>query len=131
MVFTDVVTVYKRQEQQEEVNGIISTTYTWTRTVIEGVMWTDKSERVNNDGKISIAKYATITFPEGAFEKVDLLHTGEEDAIVYGEIEDEVTAAKGNRLSDLINKYPKSGRIKQVKDNSTRDYLKHIKVVVA
>lgn len=131
MIFTDAVTLYKKKEQQETVNGITSTTYSWTRTVVRGVMWVDKLERQNNDGKISIAKYATVTFPVGTYENLDFLHTSEEDAIVYGEITDEVTTTKGSRLSDLLTKYPKSGRIKQIKDNSTRDNLKNIKVVVA
>ena len=55
----------------------------------------------------------------------------EEDGIVFGAVEEVVTGEKGSRLSDLMKKYPKSGLIKSVNDNSNRDFLKNIKVVVA
>ena len=41
-----------------------------------------------------------------------------------------MTTVKGSRLSDLLAAHPKSGIIRSVNDNSNRDLLKNIKVVV-
>lgn len=93
-------------------------------------MWSDKSEKSNDGGKISVARYANITFPQGTFEGLDLNPGSEDDCIVYGEIDDEITGKRGQRVSDLLEKYPKSGRIKSVNDNSNRAFLRNIKVVI-
>lgn len=119
-LFTDTVTIYNKISETE-----------WKRTVIEGVQWSDKTEKQNNNGKISIARYASITFPEGTYDGVVLDSSREEDCIVYGAVEDVVEDVKGKRISDLMEKYPKSGIIQSVNDNSNRDMLKNIKVVVA
>lgn len=103
----------------------------WSRQVITGVQWADHYDKENQAGKISVARYASITFPEGTFEGLDLTPASEETAIVYGEVLDEVTGEKGHRISDLLSKYPKSGRIKSVNDNSNREHLKNIKVVIS
>lgn len=119
-LFTDTVTVYNKISDSE-----------WKRTVVKGVQWTDKIEKQNNGGKISVAKYAQITFPEPVYDGLVLDVSKEEDCIIYGAVEDIITVEKGNKVSDLLKKYPKSGRIKSVNDNSNRDFLKNIKVVVA
>lgn len=119
-MFTDTITLYNKTSDSE-----------WKRTVVEGVQWSDKSDKQNNGGKISIVKYVQITFPEGTYEGVKLNAANEEDCIIYGEVEDVITGEKGNRVSDLLMKYPKSGRIQSVNDNSNRDWLKNIKVVIA
>lgn len=41
-VFTDTVTVYKKIRMDE-----------WSRTVVSGVQWSDKSDKKNENGKIS------------------------------------------------------------------------------
>jgi len=110
------------------VGNVSAVTEVWERKVIHGVQWSDKTEKQNDGGRISIARYSNITFPEGTFENV--VFSYENDAIVYGEVTDVVTTTKGSRLSDLLEKYPKSGRIKSVNDNSNREFLKNIKVVV-
>lgn len=119
-MFTDTITLYNKIYDSE-----------WKRTVVEGVQWSDKSDKQNNSGKISVAKYISITFPEGTYEGLVLNANNEEECIVYGEVEDIVTGEKGNRVSDLLAKYPKSGRIQSVNDNSNRNFLKNIKVVIA
>ena len=119
-LFTDTVTIYNKISASE-----------WERTVVEGVQWTDKTEKQNNNGKISVAKYVQITFPEGTYEGLVLNASQEEDCIIYGAVEDVITGEQGNRISDLLKKYPKSGRIQSVNDNSNRDFLKNIKVVIA
>ena len=119
-LFTDTVTIYNKISETE-----------WKRTVVEGVQWADKTEKKNDNGKISIARYASITFPEGTYDGLVLNSSNEEDCIVFGKVDDVVEDAKGKRISDLMKKYPKSGTIQSVNDNSNRDMLKNIKVVVA
>lgn len=72
-----------------------------------------------------------MTFPAGTYEGLELNPANEEDAFVYGVVEDEVTGEKGERISDLLNKYEKSGRIQTVNDNTNRTHLPNMKVVVA
>lgn len=119
-LFTDTVTIYNKISDSE-----------WKRTVIKGVQWSCKTDKQNNNGKISVARYASITFPEGTYDGLTLSSSNEEDCIVFGVVEDTVNGAKGQRISDLMKRYPKSGLIKSVNDNSNRDMLKNIKVVVA
>lgn len=119
MLFTDTVTFYHKISECE-----------WSRTVVEGVQWSDKADKTNNNGKISIARYISVTFPEGVYEGITLNPKNEDDVIVYGAVDDEVSAEKGHRLSDLMARYEKSGQIKSVIDNSGRNFLKHKKVVL-
>jgi len=71
-LFTDTVTIYNKISDTE-----------WKRTVVEGVQWSDKTEKKNDGGKISIAHYVSVTFPEGTYEDVTLASGREEDCIVY------------------------------------------------
>lgn len=119
-LFTDTVTIYNKISDTE-----------WKRTVVVGVQWSDKTEKQNDNGKISIARYASITFPEGTYDGLVLNSSNEEDCIVFGAVDDVVENVKGKRISDLMKKYPKSGIIQSVNDNSNRDFCKNIKVVVA
>ena len=50
-LFTDTVTIYNKISDSE-----------WKRTVVKGVQWSDKTEKKNENGKISIARYASVTF---------------------------------------------------------------------
>ena len=118
-LFTDTVTIYQKQSDE-----------TWKRTVVSGVQWADKTDRVNENGKISIARYISLTFPSGTYEGLVLEPFTDEDAIVYGEVKDVVTTEKGHRISDLLKAH-KGGIIQSVNDNSNRDYLPNVKVVVA
>ena len=124
-LFTDTVTIYKKTTTT--TNGV--TTESWSRIVVNGVQWSDKFERLNNAGKMEIARYAIVTFPEGTYEGLDLA-PAEEDAIFYGTVTEEVTSVKGHRLSDLLEAHARSGRIKSVNDNANRTLLKNIKVVI-
>ena len=78
-LFTDTVTIYNKISDSE-----------WKRTVVSGVQWSDKTEKKNENGKISIARYASVTFPEGTYEGLALKSSNEEDCIVYGAVEDVV-----------------------------------------
>ena len=118
-VFTDTVTIYNKISDME-----------WKRTVVEGVQWSDKVDKKNADGVIDVARYASVTFPEGTYEGLVLNSYNNEDCIVYGTVEDVVGGNRGTRLSDLLEKYPRSGIIQSVNDNSNRTFLKNIKVAV-
>ena len=119
-LFTDTVTIYNKISDTE-----------WKRTVVEGVQWSDKTERKNENGKISVARYASITFPDGTYDGLALSSSNDEDCIVFGVVDDTVEDVKGKRISDLMEKYPRSGIIQSINDNSNRDFCKNIKVVVA
>lgn len=118
-LFTDTVTIYNKISDTE-----------WKSTIVKGVQWSEKTEKQNSDGVISVARYVSVTFPEGTYDGLTLNSSNEEDAIVYGAVNDAVSSDRGSRISDLLEKYPRSGRIKSVNDNSNRDFLKNIKVVV-
>lgn len=117
-VFTDVITLYQKQGNS------------WKRTVVEGVQWSDQTDKSLATGRLTMAKSAQITFPEEVLDQIDLTYFTEEDAIFKGKLTEEVSTAKGNRISDLLTAHPKGGIIRSVNDNSDRDLLKNIKVVV-
>lgn len=119
-LFTDTITLYHKVSETE-----------WRSNVVKGVQWSEKTDKQNNNGKISIVKYISVTFPEGTYEDLFLDLCNEEDCIVYGVVEDVVKDEKGYRISDLMKRYPRSGLIQSVNDNSNRDILKNIKVVLA
>ena len=116
MLNTDTITLFKKNPDGS-----------FSQFVVSGVQWTEKDEVVNSDGRVNVAKQVNVTFFEGAYEGLDLTNYTNEDAIFYGEIVDEVV---GGKISTLLRKYPKSGIVKAVRDNSNRDYLKNIKVVL-
>ena len=117
-VFTDVVTLYQKRAG------------TYQRTVVQGVQWSETIQKSLATGKLTAAKSTTVTFPEEVLSQIDLSTFTEEDAIFLGALSDEVTPVKGSRLSDLLAAHPSSGIIRSVNDNSTRDLLKNIKVVI-
>lgn len=118
-LFTDTVTLYQKR------NG------SWIRTVVRGVQWSDTIEKTVQAGQMQAAKSTTITFPEAVLSQIDLSTFTEEDAVFYGEIAGEIDdTVKASRMSALLLQHPKSGIIRSVNDNSTRDYLKSIKVVI-
>ena len=94
------------------------------------VQWSDNMDRNNNNGQVNVVHSATVTFPKPTYEGLVLDSSNEEDCIVYGAIEDVIEDVKGKRVSDLLEKYPKSGLIKAVNDNSNRAMLPNIKVVL-
>lgn len=117
-LFNDTVTIFKKSGT------------TWTRTVVFGVQWSDVTDKILANGRLTISKSANITFPEAVLDQIDLSTYCEEDAIFYGEITGTPTSASGSRLSDFLKANPKSGIIRSVNDNSNRNFLKNIKVVV-
>lgn len=122
-LFNDTVTIFNKRMDKE--------TAVWDKTVVNGVQWSDHDEKNENAGRISVGHYANITFPEGTYDGLILNAANEEDAIFYGEIDAVIEDIKGHRITDIMKQYPKSGRIKSVNDNSNRDFLKNVKVVIA
>jgi hypothetical protein len=116
MLGTDTVTLFKKQPDGS-----------FRRYVVPGVQWSSKDDVTNSGGRVNVATYVSITFFAGTFENLNLTQFTEEDAIFYGEIAEMPT---DNKISYLLRKYPKSGVIKSVNDNSNRRYLKNIKVVL-
>lgn len=117
-LFNDTVTLYQKQAEGYKI------------TVLRGVQWSDVVDKTIVNGKLTLTKSANITIPENKISEVDLASYTEEDAIFFGEIQEEVTDVKGSRLSDLLKALPKSGIIRTVNDNTNRDRLKNIKVVI-
>lgn len=117
-LFNDTVTLYQKQAEGYKI------------TVLAGVQWSDVVDKTIVNGKLTLTKSARITIPENKLSEVDLARYTEEDAIFFGEIQEEITDEKGSRLSDLLKAFPKSGIIRSVNDNSNRDRLKNIKVVI-
>ena len=122
-LFNDTVTIFNKRMDKE--------TAVWDKTVVNGVQWSDHDEKNENAGRVSVGHYANITFPEGTYDGLILNAGNEEDAIFYGKIDAVIEDIKGHRITDIMKQYPKSGRIKSVNDNSNRDFLKNIKVVIA
>ena len=118
-LFTDTVTVYNKISNNE-----------WKRTVVEDVQWSDHTDRANVNGEVSVAHSTSVTFPKPTYKGLVLDSSKEEDCIVYGVVNDVIEDVKGKRVSDLLEKYPKSGLIKAVNDNSNRTMLPNIKVVL-
>lgn len=127
-LFNDTVTIFNKQIDTD-LNG--QEVAVWNKTVVNEVQWSDHDEKNENAGRVSVGHYANITFPEGKYDGLILNASNTEDAIFYGEIDAVIEDKKGHRISDLMSQYPKSGRIKSVNDNSNRDLLKNIKVVIA
>ena len=122
-LFNDTVTIFNKRMDGE--------TAVWDKTVVNGVQWSDTDQKNENAGRISVGHYVNITFPEGTYDGLILNAANEEDAIFYGKIDAVIEDIKGHRITDIMKQYPKSGRIKSVNDNSNRDLLKNIKVVIA
>ena len=118
-LFTDTVTLYHKVSEGE-----------WKRYLIEGVQWSEKNERKIVNGTLCVVPFILITFPEGTYETLPLDIYGTEDCIVYGNVDDMVDGSRGKRISDLMEKYAKSGLIKSVNDNSLRNHLRSMKVVI-
>ena len=60
-MFTDTVTLYHKLCTGE-----------YEIIPVEGVQWSDKSDKKNENGKLSVVRYAQITFPEGTYEDMIL-----------------------------------------------------------
>lgn len=117
-LFTDTVTIYNKISDTE-----------WKRTVVKGVQWSGKNDKTNTNGRISVAHYVSVTFPQGTYENLILNADAEEDCMILGDIPD-VAGENGSSIEELLKKYADSGLIKSVNDNSKCSFLPNIKVVL-
>ena len=122
MMKTDTVTIYKKT--------VVEDVTSWTKTVVHGVQWSDHVDKTTTTGRVSRKPYASITFFIDS-DIYGLNSFGEEDIIVYGDCEAVVSTTKGSRPSDVVEANVKSGFITSVNDNTNRDHLKNMKVVVS
>ena len=120
MMNTDTVTIYKKSKTED----------TWSKTVVHGVQWSDHVDKTTTTGRVSRKPYASITFFIES-DEYGLNDFGEEDIIVYGDCEAVISTVKGSRPSDVVEANVKSGFITSVNDNTNRDHLKNMKVVVS
>ncbi len=107
-LFSDTATVYRKNGEQ------------YTRHVLKGVQWRQKTERLNDNGKLSIATVTSVTIPEGvemAVKPGDVLVLG-----IGPEITDKYTIAH-LRAEDTTY-----CTVKSIADNTPRSRLKHWKV---
>lgn len=111
MIFTDTITLYHHTDG------------TWERTIIRGVQWKEKVERViGSDGVLKLSDYVSITIPFSG-ERYDIDAKGNLDFIVYGISEEDVSEDNFREVAS------RGVTVKSVSDNTRRDYLKHWKVV--
>lgn len=112
-----MVTLYRKQSDG-----------TYSRHVVRDVQWSDQTRISNINGIVGILKSSNVTFFEGTYEDLDLQSLTEEDVIFRGEIDELVI---DGRISALLRSHPISGTVESVNDNSNRQFLKNIKVVLA
>jgi|LSQA01.1.fsa_nt_gi hypothetical protein len=118
----------------------------WRRTVIRGVQWRDRTNRVqDSSGVTRFEKSASVTIPLNAdaggkmyaapaqYAALDPLDTGYwtlddagNDLIVSGDCLSEITDVYG--VKDLRKEYPKTRAIQAVSDNTNAPILKHWKI---
>jgi hypothetical protein len=107
-LFADTVTVYSKNGEQ------------YIRHVLRGVQWRQKTERLNDNGRIALATVTSVTIPKGiemAVKPGDVLVLGVGPAIT-----DEYTIAQLRADNTTYC------TVKAVADNTLRPRLKHWRV---
>ncbi len=107
-LFSDTVTVYHREGDL------------FTRYVLCGVQWRQKTERLNDNGRLSTVTVTSVTVPEDVSMTV---RAG--DVLVLGEAA-ELTQEYG--IAQMKKDYPTYCTVKSITDNTRRSRLKHWKV---
>ena len=64
--------------------------------IIKGLF--NDNDKKNENGKMSVARYAVVTFPEGTYEDLVLSAEYTEDCIVFGKVVECVSDEKGCRI---------------------------------
>lgn len=119
-IFTETVTYY----QYDAPSG------DYRRFVLRGVQWSDHYEKTDNDGRISVSRYATVTIPAKAADGIEF-PVSEFDAMFLGVVGDMPKDERGKRISDMLTNYQRAGRVKTVNDNRNGRLLPHVKVTLA
>ena len=110
MIFMDTVTWYHHEDGR------------WERTILEGVQWKAKREvTIDSNGSLQTVDYVSVTVPfrgeqyEFGADNLDLL--------VLGVCQEEVYEQTFREIADM------GVTIKSVSDNTTRDHLKHWRII--
>lgn len=107
-LFSDTVTAYRKNGEQ------------YTRHVMKGVQWRQKTERLNDNGKLSLVTVTSVTIPGEGVAPVKL-----GDVLILGEGPELTEALTIARLKAENETYC---TVKGVADNTRRPRLKHWKV---
>lgn len=107
-LFSDTVTVYRRDGDR------------YVRRVLNGVQWRQKTERLNDGGKLAIATATSVTIPQEI--DADIVPG---DVMVLGTGPD-ITAEYS--IARLRADHTTYCTVKTVADNTLRPRLKHRKV---
>lgn len=123
-IFTDTVTIYNHFDGK------------WFRTVLEGVQWSEKTEKtIDSDGVMHLTPSISVTVPcrAGYVDRREYTGAGftfgldNLDVVVLGVCNKEITDSY--TITNLQNDF-RAATVKSVKDNTLRQYLKHWKVVL-
>lgn len=107
-LFSDTVTAYRR-----EGDGYV-------RRVLENVQWRQKTERLNDGGKLSLATVTSVTIPQATASDI-----APGDVMVLG-TGPQITAEYS--IARLRAEHTTYCTVKTVADNTLRPRLKHKKV---
>lgn len=122
VVFTDTVTLYNHHDDS------------WYRTILEGVQWTEKTERtVDSDGVMHLTLSIAVTVPYRAGYVEPEAYKGEGftfgldnlDIVVLGACDKVISDSY--TITDLQEEF-KAATISAVSDNTKRKLLKHWRV---
>lgn len=122
-IFTDTITVYNHYNAK------------WFATVLDGVQWTEKVEKViDSDGIMQLTPYVTVTVPyrDGYVDHREYNGKGftfgldNLDVIVLGVCNKAITNTYS--ITDLQSEH-RAVTISAVSDNTLRQRLKHWKVI--
>lgn len=121
-LFTDSVTLYHRER--------VGRMDAWTRTVIHGVQWKQKTVRIAagassavGDGKIVYATETGITIP---VQTADGVKIAVGDIFVFGICTTEIA---GDTTEDTVLRVHRGVIVQSVADNTLRPRLRHRKAV--
>lgn len=139
-IFTDNITIYN---YHKDIDGKDA----WNKTYLYGVQWSDKSDKsISNDGRIQIIETATLTIPIDLLSQyknyIDysnlsfndskkywtLNYINNLDVICLGIIDKDISSTY--KITDLKKDFSEIGTVSSVNDNSRRDFLKNIKVIL-
>ena len=122
-IFTDTVTIYNHFNNK------------WFRTVLEGVQWSEKTEKtIDSDGVMHLTPSISVTVPyrAGYVDRKEYTGTGftfgldNLDIIVLGACDKEITDSY--TITNLQQDF-RAATVKSVKDNTLRQFLKHWRVI--
>lgn len=122
-IFTDTVTIYNHLNDK------------WYRTVLEGVQWSEKTEKtIDSNGVMHLTPSISVTVPYRTGYVDHREYTGigftfgldNLDIIVLGACDKEITDSY--TITNLQKDF-RAATVKSLKDNTLRQFLKHWRVI--